>query len=187
MLFTISFLCSAVTLPFKRKCPFHADGENFNLQLYDASATFYCFSCKIRGDAFNLVAKVQSISNAAAIRWVQSEFAIAGRLSYSQPEKCGIDGIAAEIHACKKINCFIKFSSERVLRVLWTINGAGKWFFISLEEIARLAGITRKTAAFAIDRLRWCHFIEALLFAFCPSKSRRPLRKARAPAIITAS
>jgi hypothetical protein len=165
----------------KWKCLFHDDNNVYNLQLYDETATFFCFSsrCKKSGDLFNLVAKAKNITNSDAIRWVQERFGIQGILSLPCTEKQGIDKVIFEIRVRNKLDKFIKPSGERVLRLMWDFRGTHDWFFISFDEIARQTNLTKKTVQRAIDRLRWCRLIESLPYSAVPSKSRRTLQEGK--------
>src|SRR5437763_6708175 len=49
------------------RCPLHADGMKPNFYVYEASDSFYCYSCSLGGDVIRLVELVEHLDFRAAL------------------------------------------------------------------------------------------------------------------------
>jgi DNA primase len=49
------------------RCPLHADGKKPNFYVYEASDSFYCYSCSLAGDVIRLVELVEHLDFRAAL------------------------------------------------------------------------------------------------------------------------
>jgi DNA primase len=49
------------------RCPFHADGGRPNLHVYPATASFYCFRCRVGGDAIRFVERIEGVAFCGAV------------------------------------------------------------------------------------------------------------------------
>jgi DNA primase len=71
----IMFYCP--TVKFNRQnrcaCPIHG-GENNNLQIYERTDSFYCFTCKSAGDLINFVSKYFGITYREATKKIALDF-----------------------------------------------------------------------------------------------------------------
>ncbi|MCC7368806.1 MAG: toprim domain-containing protein [Chloroflexi bacterium] len=49
------------------RCPFHADGGRPNFHVYPATASFYCFRCRVGGDAIGFVERIEGVDFRGAV------------------------------------------------------------------------------------------------------------------------
>jgi DNA primase len=49
------------------RCPFHADGGRPNLHVYPATESFYCFRCRVGGDAICFVERIEGVDFRGAV------------------------------------------------------------------------------------------------------------------------